>query len=69
MSLLHYAAGLGSKLPVSSVSEQEVRSYREFERREMQKSLDEYLLICQSMRVLSFSFSSITHVLFNLMVF
>ncbi|KAJ0113486.1 hypothetical protein Patl1_00456 [Pistacia atlantica] len=43
--------GLGTKLPASSVSEQEVRAYREFERQEMHKNLDEYLLICQRMGV------------------
>ncbi|CAL0304690.1 unnamed protein product [Lupinus luteus] len=38
-------------IPLSSSKEQEVRAYREFERQNMHKTLDNYLLICQRMGV------------------
>ncbi|WCJ22783.1 U-box domain-containing protein kinase family protein [Euphorbia peplus] len=37
---------LGTKFPASSLKEQEVRAYREIERQEMHKLLDEYTLFC-----------------------
>ncbi|XP_040999759.1 U-box domain-containing protein 33-like [Juglans microcarpa x Juglans regia] len=42
---------MGTKFPASSMKEQEVRAYREFERQNMQKILAEYLLICRRMGV------------------
>ncbi|XP_065859585.1 U-box domain-containing protein 33-like [Euphorbia lathyris] len=38
---------LGTKFPASSLKEQEVRAYREMERHEMHKMLDEYVLFCR----------------------
>ncbi|KAE9605398.1 hypothetical protein Lal_00024550 [Lupinus albus] len=42
---------MGAKFPPSSLKEQEVRAYWEFERQSMHKTLDEYLHICQRMGV------------------
>lgn len=42
---------VGAKFHESSLEEQEVRAYREIERKNMHKMLDEYLLFCQQMRV------------------
>ncbi|XP_050249610.1 U-box domain-containing protein 33-like isoform X2 [Quercus robur] len=42
---------MGTKFPASSMKEQEVEAYREIERQLMQKTLDEYLLICRRMGV------------------
>ncbi|CAL0308219.1 unnamed protein product [Lupinus luteus] len=42
---------MGAKFPPSSLKEQEVRAYREIERRNMHMTLDEYLRICQQMGV------------------
>lgn len=42
---------MGTKFPASSMKEQEVKAYREIERQRMQKTLDEYLLICRRMGV------------------
>ncbi|KAJ6675352.1 hypothetical protein OIU85_011506 [Salix viminalis] len=44
---------MGAKFLPSKLNEQEVRGYREFERLEMLKMLDEYLLLCQKMGVLA----------------
>ncbi|XP_041028646.1 U-box domain-containing protein 33-like [Juglans microcarpa x Juglans regia] len=40
---------MGTKFPASSMKEQEVRAYRELEKQNMQKILNEYLLICRQM--------------------
>ncbi|KAG6666875.1 U-box domain-containing protein 33-like isoform X2 [Carya illinoinensis] len=40
---------MGTKFPASSLKEQEVRAYREVEKQNMQKILNEYLLICHQM--------------------
>ncbi|KAM4094712.1 hypothetical protein ACB094_06G214700 [Castanea mollissima] len=42
---------MGAKFPASSMKERELRAYRELERQNMQKMLDEYLLICCQMGV------------------
>ncbi|KAK4578224.1 hypothetical protein RGQ29_028383 [Quercus rubra] len=42
---------MGAKFPASSMKERELRAYRELERQNMQKILDEYLLICRQMGV------------------
>ncbi|KAB1214360.1 U-box domain-containing protein 33 [Morella rubra] len=42
---------MGTKFPASSLKEQEVWAYRKLERQNMQKILDEYLLICGRMGV------------------
>ncbi|XP_024175721.1 U-box domain-containing protein 33 isoform X1 [Rosa chinensis] len=42
---------LGTKFPASQVNPQEVRAYREKERQDMQKLLDDYLRICRAMGV------------------
>ncbi|XP_027349803.1 U-box domain-containing protein 33 isoform X3 [Abrus precatorius] len=42
---------LGAKFHVSALKEQQVRGYREFERKEMHETLDEYLRICHRMGV------------------
>ncbi|KAJ7962401.1 putative U-box domain-containing protein kinase family protein [Quillaja saponaria] len=42
---------MGTKFPASSLKEQEVAAYREIERQNMHKNLDEHLLICQRMGV------------------
>ncbi|KAF7844531.1 U-box domain-containing protein 33 isoform X1 [Senna tora] len=42
---------MGTKFPASSLEEQEVEAYREIERQNMHKILNEYLLICQRMGV------------------
>ncbi|CAK8542381.1 unnamed protein product [Lathyrus sativus] len=42
---------MGAKFPASSLKEQEVRAYREIERQNMHKTLDEYLRICHRMGV------------------
>ncbi|KAJ1408635.1 Rossmann-like alpha/beta/alpha sandwich fold [Sesbania bispinosa] len=42
---------MGAKFPASSLKEQEVRAFREIERQDMHKTLDEYLRICQRMGV------------------
>ncbi|KAG6663518.1 U-box domain-containing protein 33-like [Carya illinoinensis] len=42
---------MGTKFPASSMKEQEVRAYRKLERQNMQKILDDYLLICRQMGV------------------
>ncbi|KAJ6722953.1 hypothetical protein OIU74_007518 [Salix koriyanagi] len=42
---------MGAKFLPSKLNEQEVRGYREFERLDMLKMLDEYLLLCQKMGV------------------
>ncbi|XP_057435649.1 U-box domain-containing protein 33-like isoform X2 [Lotus japonicus] len=42
---------MGAKFPASSLKDQEVRAYREIERQNMHKTLDEYLRICQRMGV------------------
>ncbi|KAK4849012.1 hypothetical protein QYF36_019742 [Acer negundo] len=42
---------LGTKFPASSLKEQEVIAYRELERHDMQKVLDQYLAICRRMGV------------------
>ncbi|CAL0318381.1 unnamed protein product [Lupinus luteus] len=42
---------MGGKFPASSLIEQKVQAYREFERQIMDKTLDEYLCICQGMGV------------------
>ncbi|KAL4621989.1 hypothetical protein ACB092_06G264900 [Castanea dentata] len=38
---------MGTRFPASTLTEQEVRAYREIERQNMQKILDEYLLFCR----------------------
>lgn len=43
---------VGAKFPASSLKEQEVRAYREIERQNMHKTLDEYLRICYRMGVI-----------------
>ncbi|KAL4621985.1 hypothetical protein ACB092_06G264800 [Castanea dentata] len=42
---------MGAKFPASSMKERELRAYRELERQNMQKTLNEYLLICCQMGV------------------
>ncbi|EXB30880.1 U-box domain-containing protein 33 [Morus notabilis] len=42
---------LGTRFPASSLKDQEVRAYREIERQNMNKILDEYLLLCRRMGV------------------
>ncbi|CAI8613163.1 unnamed protein product [Vicia faba] len=42
---------MGAKFPASSLKEQEVRAYREIERQNMHKTLDEYVRICYRMGV------------------
>lgn len=42
---------MGAKFPASSLKDQEVRAYREMERQNVHKTLDEYLRICQRMGV------------------
>ncbi|KAG5231362.1 hypothetical protein OIU76_005798 [Salix suchowensis] len=42
---------MGAKFLPSKLNEQEVRGYREFERLDMLKMLDEYLLLCRKMGV------------------
>ncbi|KAG6786779.1 hypothetical protein POTOM_008395 [Populus tomentosa] len=42
---------MGTKFRASALKEQEVRAYREVERQEMHKMLDEYLFICRKMGV------------------
>ncbi|KAK7349510.1 hypothetical protein VNO77_06937 [Canavalia gladiata] len=41
----------GAKFPESALTEQEVQAYREIERQEMHKALDNYLIMCQKMGV------------------
>lgn len=43
---------VGTRFPASSVKEQEVQAFREIERQNMHKTLDDYLLICQRMGVI-----------------
>ena len=43
---------MGAKFPASSLKDQEVRAYREMERQNVHKTLDEYLRICQRMGVI-----------------
>ncbi|XP_030928443.1 U-box domain-containing protein 33-like isoform X2 [Quercus lobata] len=42
---------MGAKFPANTMKERELRAYRELERQNMQKILDEYLLICRQMGV------------------
>ncbi|XP_004492744.1 U-box domain-containing protein 33 isoform X2 [Cicer arietinum] len=42
---------MGAKFPASSFKDQEVRAYRDIERQNMHKTLDEYLRICHRMGV------------------
>ncbi|XP_048321186.2 U-box domain-containing protein 33 isoform X2 [Ziziphus jujuba] len=42
---------MGTKFPASSLKEQEVKAYREIERQNMLKILDEYLVLCRRMGV------------------
>ncbi|WJX82980.1 hypothetical protein P8452_65677 [Trifolium repens] len=42
---------MGAKFPASSLKDQEVQAFREIERKNMHKTLDEYLRICQRMGV------------------
>lgn len=51
---------VGTKFPVSQMEEQEVRAYREIEREDMHKLLQEYSMICEQAGVyfLLFSFST-----------
>lgn len=42
---------MGTKFPASSLKEEEVQAYREIERQDAHKILDEYLLICRRMGV------------------
>ncbi|XP_061341263.1 U-box domain-containing protein 33-like isoform X2 [Gastrolobium bilobum] len=44
---------LGAKFPVSAQKEQEVLAYREVERQDMHKTLDDYVLTCQKMGVVA----------------
>ncbi|XP_061341300.1 U-box domain-containing protein 33-like isoform X2 [Gastrolobium bilobum] len=44
---------LGAKFPVSALKEQEVLAYREIERQDMHKTLDDYVLTCQKMGVVA----------------
>ncbi|XP_061341262.1 U-box domain-containing protein 33-like isoform X1 [Gastrolobium bilobum] len=46
-------ATLGAKFPVSAQKEQEVLAYREVERQDMHKTLDDYVLTCQKMGVVA----------------
>ncbi|KAJ1379995.1 hypothetical protein SESBI_46414 [Sesbania bispinosa] len=50
---------MGAKFPASSLKEQEVRAFREIERQNMHKTLDEYLRICQRMGKLHIEMDSI----------
>lgn len=43
---------VGTRFPASSLKDQEVRAYREIERQNMNKILDEYLLLCRRMGVI-----------------
>jgi hypothetical protein len=43
---------VGAKFPASSLKDQEVQAFREIERKNMHKTLDEYLRICQRMGVI-----------------
>jgi len=43
---------VGAKFPASSLKDQEVQAYREMERQNVHKTLDEYLRICQRMGVI-----------------
>ncbi|KAI4328794.1 hypothetical protein L6164_021123 [Bauhinia variegata] len=42
---------MGTKFRADSLQEQQVQAYRDVERKDMHKNLDEYLLICQKMGV------------------
>ncbi|KAF3441506.1 hypothetical protein FNV43_RR15420 [Rhamnella rubrinervis] len=42
---------MGTKFPASALKEQEVRAYREIEKQNMLKTLDEYIVLCRRMGV------------------
>lgn len=44
---------VGTRAPASKLKESIVREYREKERQKMQKTLDDYLLICRQMGVIN----------------
>lgn len=46
-----FGFSVGSEMPVSSVKEKKVREFREIERQDMHRILDEYLNICSKMGV------------------
>ncbi|KAM4094701.1 hypothetical protein ACB094_06G214300 [Castanea mollissima] len=48
---MHICLEVGARAPASKLKESIVREYRENERQKMQKTLDDYLLICRQMGV------------------
>lgn len=48
---------MGGKFPVSKLKDQEVKAHQELERQEMEKILDQYLLICRKAGVMFLLFS------------
>lgn len=51
MSFPSILISVGAMFPVSQLKEQQVRAYRQLEREKTNESLDEYMQVCQQLKV------------------